>query len=97
MLTKMVLLHQDNAPAHKSVLAMATAHQCRFQLVEPLLHFPDLAPSDYYLLPKMKKELSGHCFPSDGDVMNVVRGFLENQNKTFYAEGTRKLKSLSWL
>ena len=92
MLTNRVLIHQDNAPAHKSALAMAIAHQYGFQLVEHLLHFPDLAPSDYDLLPKMKKELNGHCFPSDGDVMNAVRGFLEDQDKTFYAEGIRKLK-----
>ena len=83
MLTNRLLLHQDNAPAHKSALAMATAHQCGFQLVEHLPHFPDMAPSGYYLFPKMKKEPSGHCFPSDGDVMNAVRGFLEDQDKTF--------------
>ena len=40
----------------------------------------------------MKNELSGRCFPSDGDVMNAVRGFLEDQDKAFYAEGIRKLK-----
>ena len=92
MLTNRVLLHQGNALAHKSALAMAAAHQFGFQLVEHLLHFPDLAPSDYYLFPKMKKELSGHYFPSDGDVMNPVRGFLEDQDKIFYVEGMRKLK-----
>ena len=47
------------------------------------------------MFPKMKKELSGRCFPSDGDVMNAVRGFLEDQGKAFYAEGIRKLKG-SW-
>ena len=87
-----MLLHQGNALAHKSVLAMAAAHQCGFQLVEHLLYFPDLAPSDYNLFPKMKKELSGHCFPSNDDGMNAVRGFLEDQDKAFYAEGIRKLK-----
>ena len=46
MLTNGVLLHQDNAPAHKSALAMAAAHQCGFQLVEHPLYFPNLAPSD---------------------------------------------------
>ena len=34
MLTNGVLLHQDNAPAHRSALAMAAAHQCGFELVE---------------------------------------------------------------
>ena len=95
MLINGVLLHQDNAPAHKSALAMAAAHQCGFELVEHLLYIPHLAPSDHNLFPKMKKELSGRCFPSDGDVINAVRGFLEDHDKTFHAEGTRKLKGRS--
>ena len=32
-LTKGVLLHQDNAPAHKSVVAMAVVHDYGFELV----------------------------------------------------------------
>ena len=71
---------------------MAAAHHCGFQLVEHPPYSPDLAPSDYYLFQKMKKELSGHCLPSDDDVINVVRGFMEDQYEAVYAEGIWKLK-----
>ena len=64
-----VLFHQDNAPAHKSVVVMATVCDCGFELVDHPPYSPDLAPSDYYLIPKMKKIIvlvkqdSLHQFP----------------------------------
>ncbi|XP_052827628.1 histone-lysine N-methyltransferase SETMAR-like [Octopus bimaculoides] len=53
--TKGVLLHQDNAPVHKSVIARAAVNDCGFGLVDHLPYSPDLAPSDYFLFPNMKK------------------------------------------
>ena len=52
-----VLFHQDNAPAHKSTVAMAAN-----QLVEHPPYSPDIAPSDYYPSAKMKVEFGGHHF-----------------------------------
>ena len=54
---KGVLFHQDNAPAHKSIVAMAAMPDCGFELVDHPPHSPDLAPSDYFLPPNMKKTL----------------------------------------
>ena len=48
----------------------------------------DLAPSDYYLFPKMIKELGGHHFAIDDNVMNAVVHF---QNGAFYTEVTHLL------
>ena len=53
MLTKGVLFQQDNAPAHKCLVAMSAICDC--VLVDYSLHSPDLAPSDYYFFPNMKK------------------------------------------
>ena len=50
---------------------------------------PELAPSDYYFFPKMKKELGGHHFARDDDVMNAVDQFLRDQNGV--PEGIRLL------
>ena len=52
---KGVLFHQDNAPAHKSVVAMAAVRDSGFELVDHPLYSPDLAPSDYFMFPNMKK------------------------------------------
>ena len=53
---KGVQFHQDNAPAHKSVVAMAAVCDCCFELVDHSPYSPDLAPSDYFLFPNMKKK-----------------------------------------
>ena len=45
-LTRGVLFHQDNAPAHTSTVAMAAIQKCGFQLVEHPPCSPDLAPSE---------------------------------------------------
>ena len=81
-----VLFHQDNAPAHTSTVAMAAIQKCGFQLVEDPPYSPDLVPSDYYLFPEMKKELSGHHFARNDDVMNTLDHNLRNQNGAFYTE-----------
>jgi histone-lysine N-methyltransferase SETMAR len=48
-LTKGVLILQDNAPIHKSRVAMAAADDCAFQLLPHPPYSPDLAPSNYFL------------------------------------------------
>ena len=63
-----------------------------FHPCEHPLYFLDWLPRTTTYSPKMKKELSGGCFPSDNDVMNAIRGFLEDQDKAFNAEGICKLK-----
>ena len=52
---KGVLFHQDNAPAHKSVVAIAVVCDC--ELVDHPPYSPDLAPSDYFLSHNMNKTL----------------------------------------
>ena len=47
---------------------MAAIQKFGFQLVEVPPYSPDLALSDYYRFPKMKKELGGHDFARDDDV-----------------------------
>ena len=54
---KGILFHQDNAPAHESVVAMAAVHECSFELVDHYPYSPDLAPSYYFLFSNMKKEI----------------------------------------
>ena len=53
-LTKGVLFHQDNAPTHKSVVAMAAVCDCDFGLVD---HPP--YSLDYFLSPNIKNTWMG--------------------------------------
>ena len=79
-LSKDMLFHQDNAPAHMEaiVIAVAAINDCGFELIQ---HFPysnDLTPSDVFLFPKLKKVISGTHFQSDDDVRYAVENFLDS-------------------
>ena len=53
---KGVLFLRDNAPAHKSHIAINTIiHDVEFKTLDHPLYFPDLAPSDYYVSSIKKK------------------------------------------
>ena len=53
-LTRGALLLQENAPAHTSQVAMTAATECGFQILPHPPYSPDVAPSDFYLFPKLK-------------------------------------------
>jgi hypothetical protein len=55
-------LYQDNAPAHKSVLAMGKIRDLHYGLLEHPPCSQDLALSDFYLFPKLKLFLIGLVF-----------------------------------
>ena len=78
MLTKEVFFHQDNAPAHTSLVAMATIHDCGIELVSYPPYLPDLAPSDFHLQLQIKKALAGCHFASDDEIIAAAKGFLES-------------------
>ena len=52
-LTKGVLFHKGNGPAHRSVIAMAAGHDCDLTLLDHLPFPPDLATLDYFLFQNM--------------------------------------------
>lgn len=56
-LAKGVLLLHEKAPVHKSRVALAVLHKVGFDILNHPPYSPDLAPSDNYLFPKLKKEL----------------------------------------
>ena len=90
---KGVLFHQDNAPAHKSLVAMAAVCYCGFELVNHPPYSPDLAPSDYILFPNMQKNtwLRSSIGPND-EVISAVEDFFEDQDESFYTIGIQALQ-----
>ena len=56
-LRKGILLLQDNAPVHTAKIAVEAAKRCSFRILPHPPYSPDLAPSDFYLFPKLKEEL----------------------------------------
>jgi len=52
--TKVVLLLHENAPAHRALATQKKVAYLGFQCLDQPSYSPDLAPSDYHLLPGMK-------------------------------------------
>jgi histone-lysine N-methyltransferase SETMAR len=59
---KKITFHQDNAPSHKSVLAMGKIRDLHYELLQHPSYSPDLALSDSSLFPKLKLFLAGQRF-----------------------------------
>jgi len=62
---KKIIFHQDNAPDRKKVLAMGKLRDLHYELLEHPPSSPDLAPSDFFLFPKLKLFLAGQRFSSN--------------------------------
>lgn len=89
---KKVLFHHDNAPAHTSAIVVAKLLEIEFQLVSHPPYSPDLAPSDYYLFPNLKKWLAGQRFHSNEEVIADTNGYFADMDKSYYLEGINKLE-----
>ena len=83
ILTRCVLLLQDNAPAHTT--------ECGFQVLPYSPYSPDMAPSDFYQLPKLKSNLRGKQFGSNAGVKAAVNEYLADQD--FYLERDKQAQS----
>jgi [histone H3]-lysine36 N-dimethyltransferase SETMAR len=74
-------LHHDNAPAHKAARTMDALAAVGINLVEPAPYSPDLAPCDFFLFPKIKKNLRGIRFETRAAVLEALQVELEKLEK----------------
>lgn len=51
--------HMDNAPSHTAKLSKAFMAEKKLKIIEHPPYSPDLAPADFFLFPRVKRELSG--------------------------------------
>ena len=61
-LSKGILLQQDNARVHTCKIAMDAVERNGYELIPHPTYSPDLAPSDYFLFPNLKKDIRGRHF-----------------------------------
>lgn len=71
---------------------MAAIQDAGFELLEHPPYSPDLAPSDFYLFPRLKEHLRGKKFLNDNEVMAAVEAYLESREKDFFLNGIRGLE-----
>ena len=71
---------------------MSTVCDCGFELIDHPPYSPDLAPSDYFLFPNVKKHLAGNWYQTDDDVISAIEDFFESQEENFYSTGIQALE-----
>ena len=84
------LLHHDNARPHCSAHTLDATTSLKFTVVLHPPYSPDLAPSDFWLFPKLKEMLKGQHFSSDAEVEADVLKWISSQPETFFMDGMNK-------
>jgi histone-lysine N-methyltransferase SETMAR len=92
LLKKKIIFHQDNAPAHKSVLAIGKLRDLHYELLEHPPYSPDLAPSDFCFFPKFKLFLAGQGFSLNQEAIAPVEGYFADLTKNRYRDGIMALE-----
>ena len=89
---KKIIFHQDNAPAHKSVLTMAKINELKYELLDHPPYSPDLAPSDFFLFPDLKKFLSGKRYASNQEAIDAVNSYFSSLEEDYFRHGIELLE-----
>ena len=63
-----------------------------YELIPHPAHWPDLAPSDFFLFPNLKKDIRGCHFWSDEDVVAAVEEQVNGQDPDFFISGLMALE-----
>ena len=91
-LSKGVLLQQDNARVHTCKVAMDAVERKRYELIPHPGYSPDLAPSDFFLSPNLKKYIRGLHFRSDEEVVTAVEEWVNGKEPDFFSSGLMALE-----
>ena len=91
-LSKGVLLQQDNARVHTCKVAMDAVERNGYELIPHPAYSPDLAPSDFFLFPNLKKDIRGLHFRSDKEVVTAVEEWVNGKDPDFFSSGLMALE-----
>ena len=91
-LSKGILLQQDNARVHTCKIAMDAVEWNGYELIPHPIYSLDLAPSDYFLFPNLKKDIRGHHFLSNEEVVAAVEKWVRDKDPGFFSSGLMALE-----
>ena len=92
--TKFFLFLHDNAAAHGALATQKKLAYLGFQCLDHPPYSPDLVPSDYHLLPGLKKQLKGRHFSSDAEVIPAAETWLDGQTSEFFFKWLVKVRAM---
>lgn len=84
------LLH-DNTPVHTDLFVKTAVRQCGFSEISNPPYSPDLVPSDYYLISKLKSDLRGRKFQIDDDLQAAVEAHFATKEEKYFYKGIEML------
>ena len=84
-LSKGILLQQDNARVHTCKVAMDAVERNGYELIPRPAYSPDLAPSDFFLFPNLKKDIRGLHFRSHEEVVTAVVKWVNGKDPDFFS------------
>ena len=91
-LSKGILLQQDNARVHTCKIAMDAVEQYGYKLILHPTYSLDLATSDYFLFPNLKKDIRGRHFRSNEKVVAAVEEWVRDSDPGFFSSGLMALE-----
>ena len=71
---------------------MLKLSEIHFEIVDHPLYSPDLASSDFFQFPNLKKWLAGQIFTAAKEVINATNAYFEGFPKSYYSDGIKKLE-----
>ena len=63
-----------------------------YELIPHSAYSPDLAPSDYFLFPNLKKDIRGRHFQSNEEVVAAVEEWVADKDPGFFSSGLMALE-----
>ena len=86
---KGVLLQLDSARVHTCKVATDAVERNEYELIP---HSPDLAPSNFFLYPNLKKDICGLHLRSDEEVVTAVEDWVNGKGPDFFSSGLMALE-----
>ena len=71
---------------------MDAVERNRYELIPHPAYSPDLAPSDFFLFPNLKKDIRGLHFRSDEEVATTVEEWVNGKDPYFFSSGLMALE-----
>ena len=87
-----VSLHHDNASSHSTNDVRDFLQQNRVELLPHPPYSPDLAPCDFFLFPRIKKQLGGKKFENVENLARSVQSIVDNILKEDYCQSFQNWK-----
>ena len=87
-----ILFHHNNAPVHSSRIVGDVLREFRWELLPHPPYSPELAPSDIFLFPKLKKHLKGVYFNDTNEAKQTAKTWLTKWSADYFKNGIKRWK-----